>query len=185
MRATLGTMVCGRSREEEQEEMDTPGIEPGAFRLQSGRATTALCAQQISTLPHQFTLPRTAPYHSFSSSSSSSQNLRQTGPSHIATPLTNRCNTSHTCLHCSLLGYTPRRYEASSSLLIHPPDRLMTSTWRLAVISRSEKRLGRTTLRFALPRVGDDDEHEYLPKPVYMENRRDRATHGPERSRTR
>ena len=73
----------GRSREEEQEEMDTPGIEPGAFRLQSGRATTALCAQQISTLPHQFTLPRTAPYHTFSSS----QNLRL---SHIATPLTNR-----------------------------------------------------------------------------------------------
>ena len=27
-------------------ELDTPGIESGAFRLQSGRATTALCAQQ-------------------------------------------------------------------------------------------------------------------------------------------
>ncbi|CAI5702926.1 unnamed protein product [Peronospora effusa] len=32
---------------ESKKELDTPGIEPGAFRLQSGRATTALCAQQL------------------------------------------------------------------------------------------------------------------------------------------
>ena len=39
--------------------MDTPGIEPGAFRLQSGRATTALRARagaaegpQLHTLQH-------------------------------------------------------------------------------------------------------------------------------------
>ena len=28
--------------------VDTPGIEPGAFRLQSGRATTALCARSLT-----------------------------------------------------------------------------------------------------------------------------------------
>ena len=35
--------------------MDTPGIEPGTFRMQSGRATTALCAQltrQVQTHFH-------------------------------------------------------------------------------------------------------------------------------------
>lgn len=32
--------------------MDTPGIEPGAFRLQSGRATTALCAHRQTTTNH-------------------------------------------------------------------------------------------------------------------------------------
>ncbi len=36
--------------------MDTPGIEPGAFRMQSGRATTALCAQQeIPPIPTNYT----------------------------------------------------------------------------------------------------------------------------------
>ena len=34
--------------------MDTPGIEPGAFRLQSGRATTALCALMRTTMMAHF-----------------------------------------------------------------------------------------------------------------------------------
>ena len=34
--------------------VDTPGIEPGAFRLQSGRATTALCARFMHQSSRQF-----------------------------------------------------------------------------------------------------------------------------------
>ena len=34
--------------------LDTPGIEPGAFRLQSGRATTAICARNMNTFTDTF-----------------------------------------------------------------------------------------------------------------------------------
>ncbi len=46
-----------------QKGMDTPGIEPGAFRLQSGRATTALCAQMIHDNADQFHTSNPNPYH--------------------------------------------------------------------------------------------------------------------------
>ena len=46
--------------------LDTPGIEPGAFRLQSGRATTALCAQYIRLYQPTFSQtqihPNTGPH---------------------------------------------------------------------------------------------------------------------------
>ena len=70
------------------QKLDTPGIEPGAFRLQSGRATTALCAQQIRTNRLSF-----------------SHYLRPHAQTHRHTPR----NT-----HQTSLTATPRRSPSSS-----------------------------------------------------------------------